>query len=153
MNILVLKSLLFSLGIPLLRKDLQDPTRSVLRQFTTRLHEIEGVSIDGSNILLANTYAVEIAALTISEDEDGPSSIEIGGYGTIAQNPEHGGFHGRMAMSRSRYSVVANEGGSSISMTARTMKSWIDDAAALGISRMSNTSMTKNIFIQEGISQ
>lgn len=109
MNILVLKSLLFSLGIPLLRKDLQDPTRSVLRQFTTRLDEIEGVSIDGSNILLANTYAVEIAALTISEDEDGPSSIEIRGYGTIAQNPEHGGFHGRMAMSRSRYSVVANE--------------------------------------------
>ena len=61
--------------------------------------------------MIANTYAVEIAALTISEDEDGPSSIEIRGNGTIAQSPEKMdcGFHGRMAMSRSRYSVVANE--------------------------------------------
>jgi hypothetical protein len=84
--------------------------RSVFCQFTTRLSEIKGVRIDGSKILIANTHGVEIAAFTITEDEDGPSSIEVRGFGTITQRPKlDGGFHGRMVMSRSRYSIVANE--------------------------------------------
>ncbi len=104
--------LLFFLGVPLLRKDLQDGTRSFLRQFTTRLLEIVGVSINGNKILIANDHAREIAVLTINKDEDDgscPSSIDINGYGKILPSPGlGGGFHGRM-VSQKRYSIVANE--------------------------------------------
>ena len=92
---------------------MQDPTRSILRQFTTRLCAIAGVSINGNRILVANDHARELAVLTINEDEDDesfPSSIVINGYGKILRSPDlGGGFHGRMVMSQSRYSVIANE--------------------------------------------
>lgn len=102
-----------SLGVPLLRKDLQDQTRPMFSQFTTRLGEIAGISINGNKILIANNRAREIAGLTINEDDDNgsyPSSIDINGYGKILPSLDFGGgFHGRMAMSQSRFSIVSNE--------------------------------------------
>ncbi|KAL3808069.1 hypothetical protein ACHAXA_007190 [Cyclostephanos tholiformis] len=94
-------------------KRFQDPTRSILRQFTTSLYEVVGLSVNGNKILIANDHAREIAVLTINEDDDDgsfPSSIVINGYGKILPSHElDGGFHGGMVMSQSLYSIIANE--------------------------------------------
>ncbi len=108
----VLTISLFFVGIPLLRKDLQDETLPLLRQFTTRMYEVAGVSIDGNKVVIANKHALEIAAVTITDDDDDgpyPISIDISGYGRIEPSDDFGSFHGRMAMSCSRYSITANE--------------------------------------------
>jgi hypothetical protein len=63
-----LTSLLNISGVPLLRKDLQDGTRSYLCQFSTRLLKIVGVSISGNKMLIANDHAREIAVLMINKD-------------------------------------------------------------------------------------
>jgi hypothetical protein len=77
------------------------------------MYEVAGVSINGNKVLIANKFALEIADVTITDDDDDgpyPMSIDISGYGRIEPSDDFGsGFHGRMAMSCSRYSITANE--------------------------------------------
>jgi len=97
-------------GVPLSRKDFWDPCqRNRLKQQLTRLQEIDGISVEGKDILLADNCGDRIAAVTI-EEGDGKSFLKFHGYANFGSRYYEGeGFHGRMAMSKSKYGIIAME--------------------------------------------
>lgn len=103
--------------MPLFRRDLYEG-----RVRLTRISDISGISICGKEILIAHDDAEEIVAISVCDDDDASNTgtasisseiscdIKIRGYGKIGSKfHEDEGFHGRMAMSSSQYSIVANE--------------------------------------------
>jgi hypothetical protein len=98
-------------GIPIYQCSLFDPSRSRLKRSQTRISEVCGISVSGTEILLADDHADRIVVVTVGEAYEGPC-LEVHGYGRIGNRlHEDGAYHGRMAMFGS-YAVVANESNS-----------------------------------------
>lgn len=95
-------------GVPLFRKDfLNLYTTNRLKQLQTRMRDIAGISVEGKHILLTDRYGDRIVPVTV-EEENGEPSLELNGFASIGSScSEDGGWHGKMAMSHSKYSVVA----------------------------------------------
>ncbi|CAB9509386.1 expressed unknown protein [Seminavis robusta] len=95
-------------GVPLRRHDFWNPRRSLFKQNQTRLHEVCGISVSGTDVLLCCEYGDRLSVFTV-EDEDGDPCIELHGYANIGNRHSESDFHGRMAMS-GKHAVIANEG-------------------------------------------
>jgi hypothetical protein len=96
-------------GVPLCRHDFWDPhQRNPLKQCTSRLQDVVGISVYGTDIILADNCGDRIAAVFVETDEGTPC-LELIGYANIGSKSGDGeGFHGRMAM-HGPYAIVANE--------------------------------------------
>jgi len=94
-------------GVPLYRHDLRDYQASPYNQNLTRLAEVVGISIAGTDIVIADKYGDRIATVYV-EDDDGEPCIELKGYAFMGNGENDDGWHGRMAMSE-RHAIMANE--------------------------------------------
>lgn len=95
-------------GVPLHRHSFMDFSRSLFKQSLTRIDGVCGISISGTDILLADSYGDRIVILTV-EENDTRSWLKLHGYGSIGNKHYEGeGYHGRMSMFGS-YAVMANE--------------------------------------------
>ena len=96
-------------GVPLYRLPFWDTREpNVFKQALVRLSKISGVSVNGSDILVADNYGDALASMTIEDDKDGPY-LALNGYAKIGNREYDGlGFHGRMASS-GNHAVMAME--------------------------------------------
>lgn len=100
---------LYKPGVPLHRIDFWDPKKPRLSQSLSRLCEPCGISVDGTDVLVADEYGRRVVVFTLEESNDGGAAIKLHGYANtqvICDGDEC--FHGRMAMSRS-HAVLARE--------------------------------------------
>ena len=97
-------------GVPLVRHDLWDPSRSLFKQNLTRLHNVDGISVSGTSVLFACESGDRVAVVTVQNDDHGAPKLKLHGYGNIGNRyHEDSSFHGNMAMS-GKYAVMSNEG-------------------------------------------
>lgn len=101
-------------GVPLCRRNLVNRRyRDIFDKFKTRLDDVHGISVWGSDIMLADRCGDRIAVVSV-ETDDGHPCIQISGYGNIGnRRGDFGEFHGRMG-SFGKYTIMANEAYSTV---------------------------------------
>ena len=97
-------------GVPLYRKDLYDYAQSnIFKRRLSRLRDVDGIGIDGNELLLSDKHGDRIVSATLVDEGDNGPVIEINGFaGLGTKYYEDEGFHGRMAVS-DKYTAVAME--------------------------------------------
>lgn len=106
-------------GIPIHRHNFWNPrAQHILRNSTSRLEEVSGISVWGTDIIIADKASDRIAVVSV-EDGDGEPDIQLHGYAKIGNNEE---FHGRTAMA-GQYSILANQSSQDVWMF-KTQECW-----------------------------